>query len=138
MSLQDNKDLVRRFVEVVQNQHNLAALDEFFGPDIVDYGGMSDPPNREGARALLHAFIAALPDSHFTIHQQLAEGDRVMTYKTCQATHLGPLAGFPATGLPVAFNIIDIFRVADGQITGHWLVTDLHGVMMEVSAAAAS
>ena len=61
MSLQDNKDLVRRFVEVVQNQHNLAALDEFFGPDIVDYGAMSDPPNREGARALLHAFIAALP-----------------------------------------------------------------------------
>lgn len=134
MSLQDNKDLVRRFVEVVQNQHNLAVLDELFSPDYVDYGGMTDPPNREGARALLSAIIAAFPDSHFTIHQQLAEGDRVMTYKTCQATHLGPILGFPATGKPVTFSIIDIFRIAEGQITGHWLVTDLHGVMMQLSS----
>ncbi len=32
MSLQDNKDLVRRFVVEVQNQHNLNALDELFSP----------------------------------------------------------------------------------------------------------
>jgi steroid delta-isomerase-like uncharacterized protein len=135
MSLQENKALVRRFVEVVQNQHNLAALDEFFSPDFIDHGGMTNPPNREGARLLMEALISALPDSHFTIHQQLAEGDRVMTYKTCQATHLGSLLGVPATGKRVIFNVIDIFSIADGQLTGHWLVTDLGGVMQQLGAA---
>lgn len=135
MSLEQNKALVRQFVEIVQNQHNLAALDEFFSPDFLDHGGMTDPPNREGARALMGALIAALPDSHFTIHQQLAEGDRVMTYKTCRATHLGPFLGVPATGKKVTFNVIDIFSVADGQLTAHWLVTDLGGVMQQLAVA---
>jgi predicted ester cyclase len=101
----------------------------------VDHGGMSNPPNREGARVFLGAFMSAFPDSHFVIHQQLAEGDSVMTYKTCQATHLGSFHGMPATGKRVIFNVIDIFSIADGQITGHWLVTDLGGVMQQLGAA---
>jgi hypothetical protein len=32
MSLQENKALVRRYVEEVQSQHNLAAIDELFRP----------------------------------------------------------------------------------------------------------
>jgi steroid delta-isomerase-like uncharacterized protein len=131
---EENKALVRRFVEVVQNQHDLAALDQFFSPHFVDHGGMTDPPNREGSRALMGALIAAFPDCHFTIHQQLAEGDRVMTYKTCHGTHEGTFFGVPATGKAVSFHVIDIFSVADGQITGHWLVTDLLGVMMQLGA----
>ncbi|HSN76979.1 MAG TPA: ester cyclase [Anaerolineae bacterium] len=137
MSLEQNKAVVCHFVEEIQCQHNLAKLDEFFSPDFVDHGGMTDPPNREGARAFLGAFLAAMPDSHFTIHQQLAEGDKVMTYKTCQATHLGPFGPFPATGKPVTFDVVDIFTVADGQLTDHWLVTDLLGVMLQIGASAA-
>jgi steroid delta-isomerase-like uncharacterized protein len=136
MTLEENKALVLRFVEEVQCQHNLAALDELFSPDFVDYGGMTDPPNREGAKTFLGAFISAFPDSHFTVHQQLAEGDRVMTFKTCRGTHHGSFHGMPATGKSVTFNIIDIFSVADGRITGHWLVTDLLGVMQQLGSMA--
>jgi steroid delta-isomerase-like uncharacterized protein len=134
MSLEQNKALVRRFVEVIQCQHNLDKLDEFFSPDFVDHGGMTNPPNREGARVFLGAFSNAFPDSRFTIHLQLAEGDKVMTYKTGHGTHLGSFHGFPATGKPVTFDIIDIFSVANGQITGHWLVTNLLGVMLQLGA----
>ena len=38
----------------------------------------------------------------------------------------------PATGKPVTFNVVDIFTVADGQLTDHWLVTDILGVMMQL------
>jgi steroid delta-isomerase-like uncharacterized protein len=134
MSLEQNKALVRRFVEEIQCQHNLDKLDEFFSPDFVDHGGMTNPPNREGAKVFFAAFLNAFPDHCFVIHEQLAEGDKVMTYKTCQGTHLAPFGGFPATGKPVTFHVIDIFSVADGQITGHWLVTDLLGVMLQISA----
>ena len=98
MSLEQNKALVRRFVEEIQCQHNLAKLDEFFSPDFVDHGGMTNPPNREGAKVFFAAFLKAFPDHRFIIHQQLTEGDKVMTYKTCQATHLGSFHGVPAAG----------------------------------------
>ena len=134
MSLQQNKAVVRRFVEVVQNQHNLEALDEIFSQDFVDYGGMTNPPDIEGARAFFAANYAAFPDQHFTIHMQLAEGDKVMTYKTLHGTHEGEFLGFPATGNKVAFDIIDIFTVVDGMITEHRLVADKLTMMQQLGA----
>jgi len=122
MSLQENKATVRRFVEVVQNGHDLEALDEFLSPDIVDHSGMSDPSDLEGIKALFAGMQAAFPDYHFTIHQQMAEGDKVMTHKTFHGTHLGPFMGLPATGKEASFDLIDIFTVDDGKFTGHWAV----------------
>jgi hypothetical protein len=50
MSLEENKALVRRFVDEVQCRHNLSALDELYSPDFVDRSGMTDPPNLDSAR----------------------------------------------------------------------------------------
>ena len=134
MSLQENKALVRRFVEEVQNQHNIEALDKFFSQDFVDYGGMTNPPNLEGSKGLFTVLFAAFPDIRFTIRQQLAEGDKVMTRKTFQGTHQGPFMGIPATGKQVAFDVIDILTVADGKITEHWTVGDMLSLMQQLGA----
>ena len=134
MSLQENKALVRRFVEEVQNQHNLDALDALFSPDFVDHSGMTNPPNREGTKGFFTMMFAAFPDMRFTIRQQLAEGDKVMTHKTFQGTHQGPFMGIPATGKQVAFDVIDILTVADGKITEHWTVGDMLSLMQQLGA----
>ncbi len=134
MSLQENKKLVRRFVEEVQNQHNLAALDELYDPEMIDHSGMTDPPNTEGTRAFFTMMFAAFPDMHFTIRQQLAEGDKVMTFKTFHGTHLGPFLGIPATGNKVSFDNIDILTVRGGKITEHWAVGDMLSLMQQLSA----
>lgn len=134
MSLQDNKDLVRRFVEEVQCQHNLALVDEFFSPDYVDHAGIANPPDREGARMAFARLLDAFPDHRFTIHQQLAEGDKVVTHKTFHGTHLGPWHGIPATGKTVTFELIDIFAIADGQIAGHWAAVDMLDMMQKIGA----
>lgn len=130
MTIEENKAVVRRFVEVVQNQHNLDAIDELISPDFVDYSGRANPPGREGVRPFFAAMFAAFPDMHFTIQQQLAEGDQVMTYKTFYGTHLGEFMGIPPTGRQVAFDNIDIFTVVGGKITAHWTVGD-HLTMLQ-------
>ena len=137
MSLQENKAVVRRFVEVVQNQHHLDALDELFSPDFVDYSGRANPPTVEGTKALFTFMFTAFPDMHFTIRQQLAEGDQVMTYKTFHGTHQGTFMGIPPTGKQVAFDNIDIFTVKDGKITEHWTVGDMLSLMQQLSAIPA-
>lgn len=134
MSLRENKKLVRRFVEEVQNQHNLAALDELYDPEMIDHSGMTDPPNTEGTRAFFTMMFAAFPDMHFTIRQQLAEGDKVMTFKTFHGTHLGPFLGIPATGNKVSFDNIDILTVRGGKITEHWAVGDMLSLMQQLGA----
>ena len=132
MSLEQNKALVRRFVEVVQCQHNLAALDELFSHDFVDHSGMTDPPTLEGSYQFFSMMFAAFPDMRFVIRQQIAEGDKVLTHKTLQATQLGPFMGIPATGKAVAVDIMDIFTVAGGKITEHWTVGDMLRMMQQL------
>ena len=95
MSLEENKALVRRFVEEVQCQHNLAALDELFSPDFVDHSGMTNPPTLEGSRQFFSMMFAAFPDMRFIIRQQIAEGDKVLTHKTLHGHAAWPLHGHP-------------------------------------------
>ena len=59
------------------------------------------------------------------INEQLAERDLVATRKTFRGTHLGELWNLPPTGNRVEFEFIDIFRVSEGRLIGHWTSMDL-------------
>ncbi len=132
MAIQENKTLVLRFVDEVQNQHNLAAIDALFSPDFIDHSDMTGSSGIEGTKAFFTMMFAAFPDMHFTVLQQLAEGDRVMTYKTFHGTHLGPFMGIPATGRQVTTDVIDICSVEDGKLAEHWTVTDLLSLLQQL------
>ena len=137
MSLEENKALIRRFVEEVQNQHNLAAIDELYSPGFVDHSGNANVPGIEGMKAFFSMMFAAFPDMHFTIRLQLAEGDQVMTYKTFHGTHQGHFLGIPPTGKQVAVDVIDILALKDGRITEHWTVSDMLGMLQQLGAIPA-
>jgi predicted ester cyclase len=72
-----NKAVVQRFIEEVQNQKDWAVFDELNAPDFVN---LSAPPgipaDLEGGKMFLAAFVNAFPDSHVTIDDMIAEGDR--------------------------------------------------------------
>lgn len=129
---EENKAIVRRFVDEVQNQHDLGALDELFSPDFVDHSGMSTPPNLDGTRQLFTMMFSAFPDLRVNIHDQVAERDKVVTRKTFHGTHQGEFMGIPPTDKEVAFDVIDIFRIVDGKITDHWNVVDMLGLMQQL------
>ncbi len=57
MSVEQNKEMFRRWIEEGWNQGNLAVVDELFAPDYVSHAFPPDfPPNREG----LKQFVAYL------------------------------------------------------------------------------
>jgi steroid delta-isomerase-like uncharacterized protein len=132
MSLQENKVLVRRFVEEVQNKHNLSALDELFSQDFIDYSGMTNPPDIEGSKLFFSMLYDAFPDMRFSIRQQLAEGDQVMTYKTFHGTHQGTYLGIPATGKEISFDVIDILTIREGKVVEHWMIGDIMNMMQQL------
>ena len=132
MSLQENKAVVLRFIDEVQNQHHLDAIDELFSPDFVDHSGMTASPYIQGTKELFIGTFTAFPDFRIEVHQQLAEGDCVMTRKTVHGTHLGPFMGMPATGKEIAVTFVDIFTVIDGKITDHWTENAALGIMQQL------
>ena len=99
MSTESNKAIARRFLEEVFGQGKLAVADEIIAPDHVNGGPGAVPgipPGQEGSKMLVTVYRNAFPDVHFTIDEQIAEGDKVVTRWTGRDTHKGELAGIQA------------------------------------------
>lgn len=134
MPAEENKALVRRFVNEVQSDHKLELIDELFSPAFVDHYAGSTPPYREGTKRFLGMIFTAFPDVRATIHEQTADGDKVWTRKTFHGTHSGPFMGTPATGRPIAVEVMDIFRIENGRIAEHWGVSDMLSLLQQIGA----
>jgi steroid delta-isomerase-like uncharacterized protein len=139
MSLEENKALVRRFIEEVQSQHKLMVVDEIMDPNMIEhYGPPSTLNSVEAFKQFFAGFIAAFPDVKAVIHKQVAEGDTVVTHKTFHGTHKGEFRGIPPTGKKVAIELIDIFRISGGKLMEHWAVVDWMSVMQQLGISPSS
>lgn len=139
MHAETNKQVVRRFVDEYQTAANEQSFAELLHPEVVD---RSRPPGiaegAEGVRQQFEAFRAAFPDFHAVIHDQIAEGDKVVTRKVFHGTHRGELMGIAPTGREVQIEVIDIVRLEDGQIVEHWNVVDRLGLLQQLGALDAA
>lgn len=114
MSLDDNKELVRRLVEEAVNGRDLGVLDEVAAGDIA-----------QAARRWIGPFRESFPDFRMDIVELIAEGDKVVAHFRCSGTHEGEWRGVPATGR--RFERVDeiyIFSIQDGRLAGAIAVED--------------
>ena len=133
MSAEDNKALVRRFVDEVQSGNNVDTVDEICSPEFVNHSAPPGvPPGCEGIKILTAMFRRAFPDSYFTVEDMIAEADKVVTRKTFHGTHEGELMSIPPTGRRVSMGLIDIVRIAEGRVVEHWSVGDNLGMMQQL------
>ena len=134
---EQNKTLARRVFEEVYNQGKLSAADELAAGDFVVHMPSQAIHGREGIKQYVALLRAAFPDIHFTIEQQVAEGDRVVTRWTARGTHLGEFQGIPPTGKQVRVTGTDIDRIVNGKAVECWINMDELGMMQQLGAVAA-
>jgi steroid delta-isomerase-like uncharacterized protein len=132
MTTEANKTLVRRHYEEVLTGKKLEIIDELYAP-VIDLGGGASI-EREQFKAVAGMMHAAFPDVVVTIQDQIAEGDRVVTRWTAQATHQGNFMGIPATGKQVRAKAIHIHQIVDGRIAALWEEFDMFGLMQQLGS----
>ncbi len=133
MSIEHNSLIVRRYVEEVFNEGNLALVDDLVDPNFVDYDAPPGlPPGPEGARQAFALLHSAFPDHHHTVEDLIAGADKVVARWTLEGTHTGALFGIPPTGKQVKVKGISIYRVADGKIVEEWVSNDRLGLMQQL------
>ena len=135
MSTEANKAISRRFLEEIFGQGKLAVADEIIAPNHVNSGpgalpGL--PPGPEGSKQLVTVYRNAFPDVQFTIDEQIAEGDKVVTRWTAHGTHTGELAGIPATGKSSTVTGMGVDRIMNGKIVESWGIFDQFGMMQQL------
>ncbi|MFC8264693.1 ester cyclase [Streptomyces cinereoruber] len=130
------KDAARRFLELIGTPGELPPLDEVIAEgchshdpsDVQDSLGMD--AIRRGFEMWRRGF-----DFTFTVEDQIAEGDRVCTRWTCDATHVGDFMGIQPTGIDVRVTgmLIQRFR-EDGKVVEDWWQYDMLGLMERLGA----
>ena len=129
------KAVVRRNTEEVQGKGKFEVFEELFADDFVDHTSQpGTTPDKAGVRKLYTYLRQAFPDFHAEIHWQLADGDRVTTYKTYHGTHRGEFLGVAPTGREIQFETVDVMRVREGKIAEHWGVANLFSLMQQLGA----
>lgn len=135
MSIQANKAVVLRLLEEAQSKGNLDVIDELLAEDFIDHTPPPGiPPTRAGFKMVFGYLRTAFPDLRVTVHEQIAEGDQVVTRKTLQGTHRGEFMGRPGTGRSVAFEVIDILTLQNGKICEHRLLLDRLAIQEQLGA----
>ena len=130
MSLEENKDIVRRWIEAY-NKHNLDSFDEFIAPDYFDH---SNQVGSEGVKQLFIMGFRGFPDWHEAIDDIIAEGDKVWLRLTYTGTHTGEFFGLAPTGNKVTMKAVAIYRIVNGKLVEGWFINDGLDMFKQIGA----
>ena len=128
MSEEQNKTVVKRFIEEMWNKRKLDLTDELIAPDCVTHqlrsveDAASMPRSPDSVKQEATAWLAGFPDLEFVLEQMIVAGDRVVTHCTMRGTHSGVWMGIAATGKKVNVPVITIHRILGAKIVEDWVL----------------
>ena len=123
MSANQNKAICRRHYDEVLTSKQIDVVDQIYADQIACGDSQSMP--RDQFKMIAKASTVAFPDLKVTVHEQIAEGDFVVTRWSASGTHLGDFMGNKPTGKPVQIKAIHIHQIAGGRICHLWEQIDL-------------
>jgi predicted ester cyclase len=132
MSLEENKQLVRRYQEIYDN-NDLEGLSEVLAQNLLTPRIMTGlPSGLEGAKAAHRIMLLGFPDFQTTIDDLVAEADTVAARITMRGTHSEEFVNIPPTGRRVEFSGMYIVRIENGKIAEHWGEEDSVSLMAQL------
>jgi steroid delta-isomerase-like uncharacterized protein len=104
------------------NRGDVSDVDTVFAPDcLIHITGVPAPIRGVGAwKEVVGGLLLAFPDIHFTMEDQLSQGDRVAFRWRATGTHTGPLGAAPPTGKTITVDGLIVDRVVDGKVQERW------------------
>jgi len=124
-STEHNRAVVSRFLEELA-RGNLDVMDELLAEGFVDRNpppGQS--PTREGHKLAVAQIQNAFSTTSFTIEEQIAEGETVLTKYTQSGFPRGELFGLSQSEREVTREGVFIHRVTGGKITEEWATLNI-------------
>jgi predicted ester cyclase len=136
MSTEENKALIRRWLEQCYNEGNLAAADDFVAVNYVNHSAPhGQTPRLQGEIEYITLIRSAFPDIHLAIEDQIAEEDKVVTRLTATGTYRGGVEDIPpkaVVGKQVRVTEILIHRISSGNVVEDWMEFDQLGLWRQL------
>jgi predicted ester cyclase len=124
----DNKAIARRYFEEILNKGSAAAIDAIVAPDVIFRNPPAVVKGIADFRGLVATLRTAFPDLHFTLQDELAEGNKVATRWIMRGTQ--GARKLDVTGM-------DIFLIENGKIREIWVNMDSLAQAQQMGAVPA-
>ncbi len=111
MSIQENKEFIRRYLEDVSSKPK---TEELLRKYIIDETLIEHILTSE----------AAFPMYKIEVEEMITEGDLVSVRGLMSGTHLGPFMDILGTGKSFCLPTFVTYRVVAGKIVDHWMKLD--------------
>jgi steroid delta-isomerase-like uncharacterized protein len=128
MSTEENKELVRRYLEAF-NDRDRETLASVLAEDVVEHGVSEELHGVEEITGFLDTHFEIFPDYTGATEAMIAEGDTVVVRYTVSGTHTGEYRDIEPTGHTVEWTGIGIYRIDDDGIAEIWLEEDRLGLL---------
>ena len=129
MSLEENKTIVRRFIDSYNNR-NLDLLDDIVAPDYFDH--THQLKDLESIKQIFNMAFIAFPDWHETIEDMIAEGDMVWVRLSYTGTNTGEWFGQAPTGNKITAKAVAIYHIVNGKLTEGRFITDQLDMLKQI------
>jgi C-1 hydroxylase len=117
MSVEENKAIMRRFIEAYNNR-NLEVFEELVAPDFIDQTHQQQ--GRDKFKKMFTMAFDGFPDWHEEIENKVTEGEKVCVRVKATGTHSSDWTFFgvplPATGNKITMKMVFFFRIVDGKL----------------------
>lgn len=132
MTNEEKKKLPSRFYKAFETNDQVE-LKAVLAPNFkANQSGSLETIGRDELLQVISGYQNIFNDQKFTIMDQVAEGDMVVTRVNWEATHIGKFQGLPPTGKRVSISGISIERIKDGMIVERWLEMDQMGLLQQL------
>lgn len=143
MSTEDDKALVREFLEVYYVSGDTDAFNEYLAPDVMFAGVGGQVEGIETVKeeaARVHSMLhTAVPDIEMKVEEVVAEDGSVAVHLTEEGTFTGPYQAGPVsvepTGETLRVTALELFHLEDGKITARWAARDRLGLLQQMGVS---
>jgi len=135
MNLQEKKALISKFIEEAINKKNLAVIDSIVDVNFVEHLPFpGQGPGADGLKQVIGMMTTAFPDMHWTLEEQIAEGEKVVSRFTWTGSHEGEFMGILPTHKKVTVWGIVIDEISNEKFTASRILMDTTGLIQQLEA----
>ena len=136
---EDNKARIREFIDRVLTAGEIDATGDYFHDDMVEEVPLpGQGPGLEGLKETLTRIRQAFPDLHWSVEEQMAEDNRVLTRFLWSGTHQDEFFGIPATNRVVRVWGMVIDRFEGRKVKSTRILMDTVSMMQQLGVVPAA
>ena len=136
---EDNETRIREFIDRVLTAGEIDATGDYFHDDVVEEEPLpGQGPGLHGLKETLIRIRHAFPDSKWSIEEQIAEDNKVLTRFIWSGTHQGELLGIPPTNRVVRVWGMVIDRFEGRKVKSTRILLDMLGMMQQLGVIPAA